>query len=91
VTEPNPTKNPSNALPIYVLFNDTTTDFPGEWVVRKQTVVEGKVRRDKELTARGASREDCEAALFEAVPAARYMQFLDRWPNDDLCIAGTYL
>jgi len=89
--ESSSTKNPSNALPIYVLFNDTTTDFPGEWVVRKQEVVEGKVVRDRELTARGVSRGDCEAALFEAVPAVRYMQFLDRWPNDDPCIAGTYL
>jgi hypothetical protein len=86
-----PTKSKSNQLPVYVLYNDTTSDYPGEWVVRRQVVDGGKIQRDKELSARGPTRDACELALFEAVPEAASMMFLNRWPGDDPCIAGTYL
>lgn len=82
-------KRDKQTLPLYVLYNDTTSDYPGEWVVRRQVFGKaGKITIDKELSARGATKDKCIDALFEAHPETRDMVF---FKDDNPCIEGTFL
>ena len=78
-------------LPVYVLYNDTTSDHPGEWVVRRQVVLEGEVRCDPDLCARGRSREECVDNLLRDHPHVGGLVYLGHSSSDDKCIAGTFL
>ena len=78
-------------LPIYVLYNDRTSDYPGEWVVRRQVAFEGEVRRDPDLLARGATQDECVNTLLADHPHIGGLVYLARSSSDDPCIAGTFL
>ncbi len=86
-----PLHGKANGLQFYVLFNDTTSDYPGEWVVRRQEVKGGEILNDPYLLARGATREECVANLLEAHPHVGSMTYLARQSEDDPVIAGTFL
>lgn len=86
-----PLHGTSNNLPVYVLYNDTTHDYPGEWVARLHVASAKGALVNPELTARGRSREECVANLVQAVPRVASMVFMGRSPNDDPVIAGIFL
>ena len=77
---------------MFVLYNDTTSDYPGEWVVRRQATHEGQIFKDSNLSARGKTRKECVAKLFKAFPTVfTSFVFIARSPQDDPVIAGTWL
>jgi hypothetical protein len=78
-------------LPIYVVYNERTTDYPGEWVVRRQTVVDGEVIVDAELAARGPTKKECFGDLLLKHPHVGSMTYLARSADDDPVIDGTFL
>ena len=79
-------------LPVYVLYNDTTKDYPGEWVVRLHRVAAGVTAElDPALTARGSTKEECLASLFEKHPEVGSMIYLHRLEDDDPVIEGTFI
>lgn len=75
---------------IYVLYNDQTADYPGEWVVRRQLAKAGEISRDAELSARGKTKEEC-VKNFLAKPFVGSMTYLARDPSDDQVIEGTFV
>ncbi len=78
-------------LSVYVLYNDTTTDYPGEWVVRRQVAMGGQIHRDAKLSARGTSRATCLDNLLAACPVVGTLVYIVRDPSDDPCIDGSFL
>lgn len=77
-------------LQIWVLY-ENPSDYPGEWVVRRQVSRASEIRLDRELAARGATREACETALFERHPEVRRLAWLPRHSTDDSVIVGTWM
>lgn len=74
----------------WVLY-ENPSDFPGEWVVRRQLVAAGEVRSDPDLAARGATREECVKALLDRYPEVRALEWLPRHPTDDPVIDGSWM
>lgn len=75
----------SNALDFYVVYHDPT-DFPGKFVVRKQSLLSGGdlfVSPNPEIVC------DSLQEARRAVPS--YLFRLDRHPNDVTSIVETWL
>jgi hypothetical protein len=75
---------------VFTLYYDPK-DYPGEWVVRRHVVKNGEAVADSNLSARGATKEDCLRTLYVFHPETRFMTWLDRCRDDDPCIAGVLL
>ena len=75
----------------FVLYRPTTSDHPGEWVVRRHVVNGLIVSKDPGLTARGATREECIGVLMAAAPRVRGLHYFPASPGDDPVIEGTWL
>lgn len=67
------------------------TDFPGEWVVRRQVARAGQVEADLPLAARGVTLEGCVAVLRERHPRTAALAWINRHPSDDPKIVGCWV
>lgn len=84
-------KEHSPPLTSFVVYGPTTTDYPGEWVVRRQLIQGGEIVIDVELTARGKTLKQCLDALHGAAPITQGMTFIPRSEADDEVIHGTFM
>lgn len=80
----------SNELASWVLY-ESPSDFPGEWVVRRQVASAGHLYPDAEIAARGMTREACVKALREQHPEVRALAWVPRHPTDDPVISGSWM
>lgn len=78
------------AFTAWVLY-ESPADFPGEWVVRRQTANGEAIFPDPELSARGTTREECVNALMATHPEVRALAWVPRHHTDDPVIAGSWI
>lgn len=82
------------AMSVWVLYHNPK-DFPGEWVIRRQTgrAVNGEVviTPDPHIAGRGKTRAACIKAMTTRYPKTKRLAFLKRSKDDDACIVGSFI
>ena len=74
----------SNSLSMYVVYDKTTKDYPGEYVCRRHEITPG-VAAPKELVGRAATLEE----IRDMIPEGCHR--LPRHPSDDPVILETWV
>lgn len=79
-----------DGIEVWVLYY-CPTDFPGEWVVRRQVAGGDRITPDASPAARGVTLEACVSDLRGRHPQTRELLWVSRSTGDEPQIVGCWM